>query len=122
MGFLHSFKYDYYRYTGSYRIGITPLLKDHSLRYLLCLRAGGGLFRIFRKHLSTKYGIELGDGSQIARGAYLGHAYGISINPAAKVGKNCSFHKGCTIGQENRGGGVRAHPCSGNGCGLGRER
>lgn len=103
MSFLHSFKYDYYRYTGSYEVRVTQLLKDHSLRYLLCLRAGGALFRLLRKHLSTKYGIEVGDGSQIGEGVYLGHAYGISINPRARVGKNCSFHKGCTIGQENWG-------------------
>lgn len=53
--------------------------------------------------MQTKYGLELGRGSNIAPGLYLGHAYGITVNPNAIVGKNCNLHKGCTIGQENRG-------------------
>lgn len=53
--------------------------------------------------MQTKYGLELGKGSNIAPGLYLGHAYGITVNPNAIVGKNCNLHKGCTIGQENRG-------------------
>ena len=36
-------------------------------------------------------------------GVYFGHAYGITINPKAVIGKNCNIHKGVTIGQENRG-------------------
>lgn len=97
-----AFRLDYYRYTGSTRIRLSELLKEHSLRYLLLLR-GGVLFRPFRKHLSIKYGLNLGDGSNIAPGVYLGHAYGINVNPKALVGPNCNLHKGCTIGQENRG-------------------
>lgn len=53
--------------------------------------------------MQTKYGLELGRGSNIAPGLYLGHAYGITVNPHAKIGKNCNLHKGCTVGQENRG-------------------
>lgn len=53
--------------------------------------------------MSTKYGINLGDGSNISPGVYLGHAYGINVNPNARIGPNCNLHKGCTIGQENRG-------------------
>lgn len=34
---------------------------------------------------------------------YLGHAYNITINAAAKIGKNCNIHKGVVIGQTNRG-------------------
>ena len=33
----------------------------------------------------------------------MGHAYGITINPNAIIGKNCNIHKGVTIGQESRG-------------------
>lgn len=99
---LRDFKYDYYRYTGSHQVKIGEILKDHSLRYLLFLR-GGALFRPFRKYLSTKYGINLGNGSNIGRGIYLGHAYGINVNPKASLGENCNLHKGCTVGQENRG-------------------
>lgn len=34
---------------------------------------------------------------------YFGHAYSITINPMAVIGKNCNLHKGVTIGQESRG-------------------
>lgn len=96
------FREDYYRYTGSRRIRLARLLKDHSLRYLMCLRGGVLLFPL-RKRMQTKYGLELGRGANIAPGLYLGHAYGITVNPNAKIGKNCNLHKGCTVGQENRG-------------------
>ena len=100
--FSKDFKDDYFRYTGSRKVSLSALLREHSLRYLLCLR-GGILLRPMRKHLSTKYGLGLGNGSNVAPGVYLGHAYGIDVNPQATIGKNCSLHKGCTIGQENRG-------------------
>lgn len=97
-----NFKMDYFRYTGQTRIKATLLLRDHSLRFLFFLRAGK-VFSLFRKHLQTKYGLELGYGSNIEPGLYLGHAYGITVNPRSRIGKNCNLHKGCTIGQENRG-------------------
>lgn len=40
---------------------------------------------------------------KLGGGIYLGHAYGITINPNAIIGKNCNIHKGVTIGQESRG-------------------
>ena len=36
-------------------------------------------------------------------GLYLGHAYNITINEKAIIGKNCNIHKGVVIGQTNRG-------------------
>lgn len=93
---------DCFRYTGA-RGGVAKLLlSDHAVRYIFFMRLGV-LGRIMRKHLSTKYGINLGDGSNIGAGCYLGHAYGINVNPGAVVGKNCNLHKGVTIGKENRG-------------------
>lgn len=99
---LSTFVDDYYRYTGTRSVSPKVLLRDHSLRYLLCLRGGVFLMPI-RKHMQTKYGLELGRGTNIAPGLYLGHPYGITVNPNALVGKNCNLHKGCTVGQENRG-------------------
>lgn len=77
-------------------------LSDNALRFLFFLRLGkwGALFR---KHLGTKYGLSMGTGKNIGPGCYLGHAYGININPTAIVGKNCNLHKGSTLGKENRG-------------------
>ena len=36
-------------------------------------------------------------------GIYIGHAYNITINSKAKIGRNCNIHKGIVIGQANRG-------------------
>ena len=38
-----------------------------------------------------------------AGGIYIGHAYNITINQNAKIGRNCNIHKGVVIGQVNRG-------------------
>lgn len=40
---------------------------------------------------------------EIGEGLLIGHPYCITINGQAKIGKNCSIHKGVTICQENRG-------------------
>ena len=96
------FRDDYFRYTGTRRVSLLDVLRDHSLRFLLCLR-GGVLLRPLRRHLGVKYGLSLGNGGNIGPGLYLGHAYGINVNPGARLGRNCSLHKGCTVGQENRG-------------------
>lgn len=95
------FRADYYRYTASAHISWIKVLSNHALMYLLGLRLPA--LKWLRHHYSVKYGINLGNGSGIGEGLYLGHAYGINVNPNAKLGKNCSLHKGCTIGQENRG-------------------
>ena len=49
------------------------------------------------------YHVELSAGTKIGAGLYIGHPYGITINPKAVLGKNINIHKGVTIGQENRG-------------------
>ena len=36
-------------------------------------------------------------------GLYIGHPYNITINPKARIGRNCNIHKGVVIGQANRG-------------------
>lgn len=57
------------------------------------------LFRIWASHR----GLELTANQLIGEGLYLGHAYNITINGKAKIGKNCNIHKGVVIGQTNRG-------------------
>jgi len=49
------------------------------------------------------YHVEISSAVTIGEGLYIGHPYGITINPNAIIGKNCNIHKGVTIGQENRG-------------------
>ncbi len=38
------FRKDYFRYTGSWKIKMSVMAKDHSLRYLFFLRGGGCLY------------------------------------------------------------------------------
>lgn len=49
------------------------------------------------------YHVEISDSVKIGKGLYIGHPYGITINPKAILGENVNIHKGVTIGQENRG-------------------
>ena len=57
---------------------------------------------LFKKE-KEKWTIEIYGRSNIGRGLYLGHAFGITINSEVVIGSNCNIHKGVTIGQENRG-------------------
>lgn len=50
-----------------------------------------------------KYGLEISRHTSIGAGFYIGHAFNITINPNAIIGKNCNIHKGVVIGQTNRG-------------------
>lgn len=62
--------------------------------------------RFYKKlfELSAKNkGIEFSVDNEIGYGFYVGHPYGITINPKAVIGNNVNVHKGVTIGQENRG-------------------
>lgn len=57
------------------------------------------LFRIW----ANQRGLEIAANQQIGGGFYIGHAYNITINGRAKIGRNCNIHKGIVIGQANRG-------------------
>ena len=57
------------------------------------------LFRIW----ASQRGLEITANNQIGGGSYIGHAYNITINSRAKIGRNCNIHKGIVIGQVNRG-------------------
>lgn len=59
--------------------------------------------KIIFKYYANRNHIELSSNTKIGPGLYIGHAYSITINPNAVIGKNCNIHKGVTIGQENRG-------------------
>lgn len=47
--------------------------------------------------------IEIPRTTNIGEGLYIGHAYNITINPKAVLGKNINIHRGVLIGQTNRG-------------------
>lgn len=61
------------------------------------------MWRFLRKKVQAHYGLEIPGKATIGEGFYIGHAYGITVNPDAVIGRNCNIHKGVTIGQENRG-------------------
>lgn len=94
------FKADAYRNRGN----------GYVVRFLWCLRMAqsgtliGKLFtavplRYYRK----LYGLEILPATRLGAGLYLGHAYNITVNPHAAIGKNCNIHKGVLIGEEKRG-------------------
>ena len=85
----------------------TGLAKSHALRFLWVLRArqsrDNALLKFLHRRMMLRYGIEISPTCAIGEGLYLGHAFGITVNPQARIGRNCNIHKGVTIGRENRG-------------------
>lgn len=61
------------------------------------------IYRILFAFSRRVYAVEFSDTTQIGPGFYVGHPYGITINPKTVMGSNINIHKGVTIGQENRG-------------------
>ena len=59
--------------------------------------------KLIYKVICDRHGIELPWQTEAGKGLYLGHAYNITVNPNAKIGKNCNLHKGIVLGQTNRG-------------------
>ena len=59
--------------------------------------------KIALKVYKMLYGLEIYCGTNIGKGFYIGHPWGITINPEAIIGDNCNIHKGAVIGRENRG-------------------
>lgn len=103
------FQDDTFHFFGVRNVQWKRLLQDYGYRYVFYLRMcqAGGLRRLVfslpRKHLSRQCGLEISPATKIGPGFYIGHPYGITINSDAVIGKNVNIHKGCTIGQENRG-------------------
>lgn len=60
-------------------------------------------YRFRYSRIRDKMHIEIFSSTKIGGGLYIGHPYGITVNPKSKIGSNVNLHKGVTIGQENRG-------------------
>ncbi len=96
-------------------------IEPQSRLFLWCYRLGSNtnnklikiICRYLLRRIRLKYGIEIGLGTKIGKGFYLGHAFNITINPSAIIGNNVSIHKGVLIGGSNRGKKVGA-PVIGN--------
>lgn len=61
------------------------------------------MWKILHARMRERYGLEIPIKTDIGYGVYLGHAFNITINPDAVIGRNCNVHKGVTVGRENRG-------------------
>ncbi len=61
------------------------------------------LCRQFLMRVERRYGIEISDTVEVGPGLYIGHPYGITVNPKVRLGNDVALHKGVTLGQENRG-------------------
>lgn len=94
-------KADYTRYTSAKEM---PKFQKYMRK---CQGAKNPIWKLLYKILFVyhrqKYCVEISENTTIGEGLYVGHPYGITINPYAIIGKNCNIHKGVTIGQENRG-------------------
>ena len=60
-------------------------------------------YKAFFRLWANRRGLEISAVYQIGGGIYIGHAYNITINQKAQIGRNCNIHKGVVIGQTNRG-------------------
>lgn len=109
---MKKYKYDIYRYYGSYK---EPLLmrifRPLEIKYIILFRKCQNCkipilkqFYILRLYLlSRKTHIQISYKTQIDSGFYIGHLGRVIINPNAVFGKNINIATGVTIGQENRG-------------------
>lgn len=61
------------------------------------------IYKALFRFWANRRGLEITANNAIGGGIYIGHAYNITINCRAKIGRNCNIHKGIVIGQANRG-------------------
>lgn len=85
----------------------SSIISNHALRFIWVFRKArtsrNPIWRLMLARMRERYGLEIPWKTQIGEGLYLGHAFNITVNPSAEIGRNCNIHKGVTIGQENRG-------------------
>lgn len=61
------------------------------------------IHRLIYQHLKIKYLMDIPASLEIGMGFKIEHIGNITINPRAKIGKNCTILNGVLIGQQNRG-------------------
>ena len=61
------------------------------------------IYYVFLRITSKKSFVELSFHVKCGPGFYIGHPFGLTINPNVVMGERVSLSKGVTIGQENRG-------------------
>lgn len=94
---------DKQRYPDNYKGGVLRFLyffrKAQECKFPLLKK----IYRHLTYFYRDRHGLEIPDDLIVGGGFYIGHPYGITINPGTVLGENINIHKGVTIGQENRG-------------------
>lgn len=93
-------KYDKHRYGATQM----PLYQKYYRRSQHSSVIISNLYKLLMKISRCLNHIEISSQVSIGPGLYMGHAYCITINPDAVIGRNCNIHRGVVIGQTNRGG------------------
>ena len=100
--FKQNFQADMYRYNGA-----DKYIKKFHYYFRKAAATKNKILKIWYRYkfskVKSKRGLEIFYNTNIGKGLYIGHAYNITINSGAIIGKNVNIHKGVTIGQENRG-------------------
>lgn len=103
----NKYEYDKKRYSNGHRFNFIPV----GLFFMFCFRTlQSKKFIVSKmiaflgyKFLQNIYGLEISRNTIIGKGFYIGHPWGITINPKVVLGDNINIHKGVVIGQQNRG-------------------
>ncbi|MGV8940248.1 MAG: serine O-acetyltransferase [Lysobacter sp.] len=101
---------DLYRYAGN--CSRTSLLKHllfnrsfkYSFWFRLCRSSSfplRTLARIFHRHLSNRYGIQIPASTKIGPGLFIGHHMGLVVNHTTTIGWNCNLGQFTTIGSNH---------------------
>lgn len=98
-------------YWGGYNAFIINALtiQDHRQAFSFWFRMASVDFKplkliskIYIRHISRKFGIQIPIGTSIGPGLYIGHGIGIVINDKTKIGCHCNISQFLTIGS-NKG-------------------
>lgn len=82
----------------NHRAAYSFWLRMYNVNYLLVKI----LAKIYYRHISRKFGLQIPPSTKIEEGLYIGHGIGIVINGKTKIGKNCNISQFLTIGS-NKG-------------------
>lgn len=100
---------DCYRYTGKVLSPLRIILsRNYILRFSFWLRMSSyngfahPICNFLRKRMGDRTGLQISYKTPIGYGFYIGHGFGVIINPTAVIGNNCNISQFTTIGS-NRG-------------------
>lgn len=107
-------KNDLYRFSSSvgYKSLLSSIFKSEGFRFIFLWRISrsfdvinpfGFLSRLFLKHYTYKYGIQIPRTVKIGAGFLIPHHGGIVLNSKSIIGANCTLMHNVTLGNTKRG-------------------